>query len=162
MDFGNQQQSAPRPSSYNYIPESTVELDAQMLQVSGIVFKNAKIQKLLSNDTVRSYLNDHEIKALYHLASAYQGLVDASQDKYDGIFDNAAEMVLSDFLFLINIARSRQGINIRVMKGREPLQELKKETYSDRFKPPFPNREPESNNRNQSYIPEEMGHYNYR
>lgn len=123
-------------STASFIPESQTELDAQLLQVDNRQqFKNKNLQKLLSNDSVRSYLNDYQIKALYHLAAAYEGLSDASQGKYEGVFDNAAEMVLADFLFVINIARSHEGINIRTIKGRGPLEEFRKKDLFERFRP---------------------------
>lgn len=122
--------------SMAYIPETQVEMDSQLLRIDNrSSFKNAKLARLLSDDLVRSYLDDYQIKALYHLASAFEALTDASQGKYDGVFDNAAEAVLADINFIVNIARSNKGINVRTIKGRGPLEELKKETMFERFKP---------------------------
>lgn len=119
-----------------YIPESQVELDSQLLRTdTRTSFKNKQLSKLLNDDSVRSYLNDYEIKALQHYAASYTALCDANQGKYDGVFDNAAEMVLAELNFLINIARSREGINVRTVKGRGPLEEFKPKSIIDRFKP---------------------------
>jgi len=124
-----------------FYPESTVELDSLLLRSDNKnVFKNKKIGKLLSDDLVRSYLDDYEIKALYHLASAYEGLVDASNGKFEGVFDNASEMVLADISFIVNIARSREGVNILTIKGRQPIKRFeRKNDYFEKFKT-FPER----------------------
>lgn len=122
-----------------YIPESTTELDAQLLRIDHrSKFVSKKLQLLMNDDSVRSYLSDYEIKALYHLASSYEALIDASNGKYEGVFDNAAEHVLMDFQFVLNIARSRKGINIRTVKGRGPLEEYKEIGLLDKIRPPIP------------------------
>lgn len=127
------EQNFPQPI---YIPENSVELDASMLRVDNKHnFKNKFLSKILSDDIVRSYLSDLEIKALWHFAACYEGLCDASTGKYEGVYDNAAEHVLTDILFIVNIARSRAGVNVRVIKGRNPLEELRKESFMDRARP---------------------------
>ena len=140
--------------SMAYIPETQVEMDSQLLRIDNrSSFKNAKLARLLSDDLVRSYLDDYQIKALYHLASAFEALTDASQGKYDGVFDNAAESVLADINFIVNIARSNKGINVRTIKGRAPLEELKKENFFERFKPVPGNKEQSQQPVQESYYP---------
>lgn len=136
----------------SYIPENQVEMDAQLLRIDNKgAFKNKQLARLLSDDLVRSYLGEYQIKALYHLAAAYEGLTDASTGKYAGVFDNAAEMVLTDIQFIVNIARSSQGINVRTVKGRGPLEELRKrEPLWERYKP-VP--EKQNNNSPQGFQP---------
>lgn len=107
-----------------FMPESTHELDFQLFKIDKTIFANPKIAKLLTDDAVRSYLNERWILALYYYASAYVGLVNASQGEYEGAFDNAAEIVLADIMFLVNIARSRQGANVATIKGRPIHREL--------------------------------------
>jgi len=141
-----------------YYPETQVELDSQLFRIDNRSnFKNPKLARLLSDDLVRSYLDDYQIKALYHLAASFEALTDASQGKYDGVFDNAAEAVLADINFIVNIARSKQGINVRVVKGRSPLEELqRKEKFLDGFRPV-----PGNNNQNQQQQPQQQMPDNY-
>lgn len=146
-----QSQPAPIPQSQSvYYPESQVEFDSQLSRIDNrATFKNPKLARLLSDDLVRSYLDDYQIKALYHLAAAFEALTDASQGKYDGVFDNAAEAVLTDINFIINIARSREGVNIRTIKGRPPIEEFKKKNIMDGFKPVPGNQNQQGQQQNQ-------------
>lgn len=132
--------SIPPSAGMGYIPESTHELDFQLFKIDKTIFSNPKIAKLLTDDAVRSYLSEQWILALYYYASAYIGLVNAGQGEYEGAFDAAAEMVLADIMFLVNIARSRKGANIATVKGRPIHRELfpeeQKENWYD--KPPIP------------------------
>lgn len=124
------------PGFPTFVPDNTVELDSQLLRIHNTAnFKNKNLTKLLSDDLVRSYLDDYQIKALYHLVASYEALIDASTGKYSGIFDNGAEHVLADIMFIVNIARSKAGINVRVMKGRSPLQEMQKTNPFDQMRP---------------------------
>lgn len=119
-----------------YIPESQTELDGQLLRFdSRYNFTNKKLGAVLSDDIVRSYLDEYQIKALTHLMYAYEALTDASTGKYTGVFDNASEMVLVEIQFIINIARSKEGINIRTIKGRSPLEEFRKNSLLDKLRP---------------------------
>lgn len=120
-----------------YLPESQTELDGQLLRIDNrATYKNKQLAKLLSDDLVRSYLDEYKIKALYHLAASYEALCDANQGKYEGVFDNACEAVLTDINFIVNIARSNKGVNVLTVKGRAPLEQFKeKDKFMDRFKP---------------------------
>lgn len=141
----------------SFIPDNTVELDSQILRIHNTAnFKNKNLTKLLSDDLVRSYLDEYQIKALYHLVACYEGLVDASTGKYDGVFDNGAELVLADIMFIVNIARSKAGVNVRVIKGRSPLEEMRKVDWIDKMRPFQQN---QSNNQQQTIQPNNNDFY---
>lgn len=103
-----------------YIPaETQTELDSQLFRVDKKgIFENPRIAKLLTDDSVRSYLTTLETRALYYFASAYVGFVNAGTGEYEHAFDEIAEIVLSDIMFIVNIARSRGGVNISTVRGK--------------------------------------------
>lgn len=141
-----------------YMPESTTELDFQMLKIDKTIFSNPKIAKILTDDAVRSYLSDQWVLALYYYASAYVGLCNASQGEYKGAFDNASEIILADIMFLVNIARSRKGANMSTIKGRGIMKELfddePRENWVDKHNP-IPKRKEEPP-MNQQYYTEDI------
>lgn len=132
--------TGPQTNGIGFIPESSHELDYQLFKIDKTIFSNEKIAKILTDDAVRSYLSEQWILALYYYASAYVGLVNAGQGEYKDAFDNAAELILADIMFLVNIARSRKGANIATVKGRGINKELFPDENQNRWydNPPIP------------------------